>query len=157
MRYLDSPTCTSTRRFQVIAFELYRNYHRAIMTADEFRRIALKFPGAIESAHMGHPDFRANGKIFATLHAGDMTGMIKLPPELQQDLVAADPATFSPVNGAWGRQGCTVVTLEPANEDQIGEAMTLAWQNTSKPLSRSNAKPQPAKKSAKRPRKSAKR
>jgi hypothetical protein len=74
------------------------------MTPDEFRRIALKFPGAIESAHMGHPDFRANGKIFATLHAGDVTGMIKLPPEHQQDFVTADPATFSPVNGAWGRQ-----------------------------------------------------
>ena len=102
------------------------------MTANEFRRIALKMKDASEGAHMGHPDFRANGKIFATLHAGDVIGMIKLTPEQQQDFVAADPATFSPVNGAWGRQGCTLVRLEPADEDQIGEAMTLAWQETAR-------------------------
>ncbi|HSS22429.1 MAG TPA: MmcQ/YjbR family DNA-binding protein [Pyrinomonadaceae bacterium] len=100
------------------------------MTANEFRRIALKLPSAIESAHMGHPDFRANGKIFATLHPGDKTGMIKLTPEQQQHFLSADSATFTPASGAWGRQGCTMVRLESADEDQIGEAMTLAWQET---------------------------
>lgn len=39
-----------------------------MLTPDAFRRLALDLPGAIESAHMGHPDFRANGRIFATLH-----------------------------------------------------------------------------------------
>jgi hypothetical protein len=38
-------------------------------SADEFRRIALSFPGAGEKAHMGHPDFRVGGKIYATLQA----------------------------------------------------------------------------------------
>jgi hypothetical protein len=31
------------------------------MTADDFRRLALSMHGAIESAHMGHPDFRRVG------------------------------------------------------------------------------------------------
>jgi hypothetical protein len=37
------------------------------MTVDEFRSLALGFPGTVESAHMNHPDFRAGGRIFATL------------------------------------------------------------------------------------------
>ena len=36
------------------------------MTADDFRRITLALEGAVEKAHMGHPDFRVNGRIFAT-------------------------------------------------------------------------------------------
>jgi predicted DNA-binding protein (MmcQ/YjbR family) len=35
-------------------------------TTDDFRRIALSFPGAQEGAHMGHADFRVGGKVFAT-------------------------------------------------------------------------------------------
>ena len=37
------------------------------MTADDFRRIALGLPQAVEQSHMGHADFRVGGKIFATL------------------------------------------------------------------------------------------
>jgi predicted DNA-binding protein (MmcQ/YjbR family) len=37
------------------------------MTPNEFRRAAVALPGAEEKAHMGHPDFRVGGKIFATL------------------------------------------------------------------------------------------
>ena len=33
------------------------------MTADEFRRIALSFPEAVEGAHMGHADFRLGGNL----------------------------------------------------------------------------------------------
>jgi len=29
------------------------------MRADDFRRIALGMKGAVEGAHMGHPDFRS--------------------------------------------------------------------------------------------------
>ena len=34
---------------------------------DRFRRIACGLPDAVESAHMGNPDFRVGGRIFATL------------------------------------------------------------------------------------------
>ncbi len=81
------------------------------MTLDQFRRIALKLDGAIESSHMGHPDFRANGRIFATLHPGGETGMVKLTPEQQKDFMTRDADAFSPSSGAWGRQGCTDVRL----------------------------------------------
>ncbi|HYR85209.1 MAG TPA: MmcQ/YjbR family DNA-binding protein [Terriglobia bacterium] len=100
------------------------------MKSEDFRRIALGMETAIESAHMGHPDFRANGRIFATIHADHKWGMVKLTPDQQQKFVREDPATFVPENGAWGRAGCTKVRLDSVDEDTLGEAMTLAWRNS---------------------------
>lgn len=51
------------------------------MTAQEFRELALGLPEAIESGHMGHPDFRVRGKIFATLGPKEAWGMAKLTPD----------------------------------------------------------------------------
>ncbi len=110
------------------------------MTPDEFRRLALNMAGATEGAHMGHPDFRANGKIFATLYPDGASGMVKLTPDQQQDFISGDSAAFSPASGAWGRQGCTTVRLVFVAEDKLGEAMTLAWQNTVKAAAKSKPK-----------------
>lgn len=96
-------------------------------SADHFRRIALGLPDATEGAHMGHPDFRVGGRIFATLHPDLRTGMVKLTPDEQHALVREHPTVFLPENGAWGRQGCTRVQLARADEETLGEAMTLAW------------------------------
>lgn len=101
-----------------------------MLTERDFRRIALGMRGAIERAHMGHPDFRVDGRIFATLHADGRFGMVKVPPGDQQRLVHEHPSAFAPENGAWGRQGCTRVRLDAVDEDTLGEAMTLAWQST---------------------------
>ena len=103
------------------------------MNPVRFRRIALGMNGAIELAHMGHPDFRAHGRIFATLYPDGQRGMVKLTAEQQQEFVRANPATFVPASGAWGRQGCTTVRLASVDEATLGEAMTLAWQNTARP------------------------
>jgi len=100
------------------------------MTEKTFRKIALGLDGAAEGEHMGHPDFRANGRIFATLHGDGLTGMVKLTPDQQASFVREHAAAFAPENGAWGRQGCTRVTLAEADAEILGEAMTLAWQNS---------------------------
>jgi hypothetical protein len=110
-------------------------------TEKDFRRIALGMKDAIESAHMGHPDFRVNGKIFATLHHDRLWGMVKLQPEQQETFMRAHPATFVPEAGAWGRQGCTAVRLKSVDEDTLGEALTLAWQNTVRELAAKRLKP----------------
>src|SRR3970282_783323 len=81
-----------------------------MLKPDDFRRIALGLTGAIESAHMDHPDFRANGRIFATLHGDNRHGMVKLTPEQQHEFIARRPKAFEPERGAGGRQGCTRVT-----------------------------------------------
>ena len=99
----------------------------AEMTEKQFRRIALGLEGAIESAHMNHPDFRANGRIFATLRGDGKHGMVVLTPEQQARVIAEAPEAFTPESGAWGRQGCTRVLLAKADQERVGEAMTLAW------------------------------
>jgi hypothetical protein len=113
-----------------------------MLTADDFRRIALGMRDAVEGAHMGHPDFRAYGRIFATLHADHQRGMVKLTPEQQDRFVRDMTRAFAPENGAWGRQGCTVVRLDAVDEDTLGEAITLAWRNsTPKTAQRAPARP----------------
>jgi hypothetical protein len=100
------------------------------MTADDFRRIALGMEGAVESAHHGHPDFRAGGRIFATLgYPNRDWGMVALTPEQQRAQVREHPEAFKPVKGAWGEQGSTNVRLDAIDDDTLGAAMTLAWQN----------------------------
>ncbi len=99
------------------------------MTDKDFRRIALGMRDAIESAHMGHPDFRVQNRIFATLHADLKYGMVSLTPEQQARFVADAPDAFKPENGAWGLQGATAVRLDRVEEEMLGEAMTLAWRN----------------------------
>ncbi len=98
------------------------------MTADDFREIALSMNGATEGSHMGHPDFRANGRIFATLRPAEQKGMVKLAPEEQRQFMREYPKMFEPSSGAWGRQGCTDVKLAAANRATIRGAMVLAWE-----------------------------
>ena len=99
------------------------------MTEKVFRRIALGFDGASESEHMGHPDFRAHGRIFATLLGDGKHGMVALTPDQQRRFMDEYPDGFAPASGAWGRSGSTIVTLASTDENTLGEAMTLAWQN----------------------------
>ncbi len=100
------------------------------MTSDEFRNLALELPETTENAHMGHPDFRVCGKIFATLGPDEAWGMVKLTPELQASYIRSEPKVYRPVNGAWGRRGCTIVTLDYADEHTVRQALRAAWSNT---------------------------
>jgi len=104
------------------------------MTPDQFRRIALSMSGAIEAAHMNHPDFRANGRVFATISEDVRRGMVTLTPEQQEAFMRDHPGAFEPASGAWGRQGCTMVKLASTDEETVGEAMTLAWQNSARAM-----------------------
>jgi len=100
------------------------------MTADKFRSLALEIPGAIESSHMNHPDFRIDGKVFASLgYPDDNHGMVKLTPEQQRTLLKKAPGVFEPCAGAWGRQGSTSVDLTTAKVDMLRAALEAASQN----------------------------
>jgi len=100
------------------------------VTLNKFRRLALGFKGALESAHMNHPDFRVAGKIFATLgFPSDDRGMVKLPPTLQKSFVKKSPAAFTPCNGAWGRAGYTSVHLPAVSPTILRSALNAAWRN----------------------------
>ena len=110
-------------------------------TAEDFRRIALGLHDTIESAHMGHPDFRHGGRIFATLHADMQWGMVYLTPDQQADMLRAHPGAFTPEPGAWGRNGCTAVKLAAANDELLGEVLTLAKRHVAAKKKKSGAPP----------------
>src|SRR5688500_13406312 len=98
------------------------------MTAADFRRLALSFPGAEEKAHMEHPDFRVGGKIFATLGYPDARfGTIMLSPQDQDLLLRRHPKAFAPAAGAWGRAGGTSVRLRVAARRAVAAALESAW------------------------------
>src|SRR4051812_46279610 len=100
-----------------------------LMTADDFRRIALSLPGAEEGSHMGAVDFRVGGRIFATLACvAQGYGNLMITPEQQADFVPDRPDVFLPVPGGWGRMGATHLKLECASQDVVEGALRTAWQ-----------------------------
>jgi hypothetical protein len=98
------------------------------LTPNNFRRLALSFPETAEKAHMDHPDFRVAGKIFATLgYPDDGWAMVKLTPIEQEMFVKAQPRVFNPCAGAWGRRGCTNVSLKGVRKPTLRRALEAAW------------------------------
>ncbi|HWT12001.1 MAG TPA: MmcQ/YjbR family DNA-binding protein [Allosphingosinicella sp.] len=111
-------------------------------TPDDFRRIALAFPGAEEKAHMAHPDFRVGGRIFATLGVpGRDWGMVALLPEEQELTIAAEPEAFSPAAGAWGRRGATLVKLEAVSQEWLARTLEWAWRRRARRTARPRNRP----------------
>jgi hypothetical protein len=101
------------------------------LTPEQFRRLALDLPEAIESAHMGTPDFRVRGKIFATLGAAkeEVRCVVKFSIEQQEMFARVAPDLFEPVPGGWGRKGWTLLRLRPAGAAIVRDALETAWRN----------------------------
>src|ERR1700758_2361032 len=98
------------------------------MNVADFRRIALSMPGAEESSHMGQPDFRVDGRIFATLASAKQGyGNLMLTLEQQQAFIEELPEVFIPIHGGWGRMGMTHIILKAAHEDVLTGALHTAW------------------------------
>ena len=99
------------------------------MTPEDFRRLALNLTEAVELAHMGTPDFRVRGKIFATVSEGKAVATLKLQREQQEMVCAAEPALFSPVPGRWGESGWTHLQLDHADPTTVRSVLGMAWRN----------------------------
>ena len=98
------------------------------MDANDFRRLALSLEGAEESLHMGSPDFRVGGRVFATLASQDKGyGNLMLTLEQQSAFVKELPEVFVPIAGGWGRMGMTHVRLAAVTEDVLVGALRTAW------------------------------
>jgi hypothetical protein len=101
---------------------------------DRWRRLALELPCTLEGEHMQHADFRiVKGKttrIFATLSREQMgCGVLMLTPEQQQAFCVELPYVFQPVPGGWGRNGCTLVQLDAAQEETVRGGLRVAYTN----------------------------
>jgi len=77
---------------------------------------------------MGSPDFRAGGRIFATLaHQAKGFGNLMLEPLQQAEFLADAPDLFLPVAGGWGRNGATHIRLALATEATLTGALHTAY------------------------------
>jgi hypothetical protein len=107
---------------------IYLEMEQRAMNAKDFRRLALSLEGAEESSHMGKPDFRVGGRIFATLASEDQGyGNLMLAPEQQTAFVEELPEVFLPIAGGWGRMGMTHIRLAAASEEVLAGALHTAW------------------------------
>jgi len=99
------------------------------MPAADFRRIALSFEGAEEGSHMGAPDFRVGGRIFATLaHESKGYGNLMLTPEQQADFVREMPDVF-PFRPRWMGGGMTRPTSSwqtRCSDRRVGSGLAAA-------------------------------
>jgi hypothetical protein len=98
------------------------------MTASEFADLALSLPGVEESAHFGKRDFRAGGRIFATLPAKTAANL-KLMPDQQMMVLEMHPGLFAALPNAWGARGWTSLDLLHAEQDVVLAALMTARQN----------------------------
>jgi len=106
-----------------------------MITDAQMREIALELPDVEEKSHFGHPDFRVNNKIFATLWPGQNRSVLKFPREEQTALVLENPAVISiPPGGERG--GWTSVNLAKVDEDQFRELIGKAWAALPRPRAR---------------------
>lgn len=103
------------------------------MLPDDVRALVLLLPEVIEGAHMGLPDFRVGGKIFATLWVDEHRVVVKLTPEVQAVLTEAEPSVFEPISGSWGRRGWTNVDLVEADDETLRSALLAAWKAVAPP------------------------
>ncbi len=100
---------------------------------------------------MGSPDFRVDGRIFATLASQHLGyGNLKLTPELQAEFVSALPEVFLPIAGGWGRMGMTHIRLAVATEDVLRGALQAAWKLRTEKNAAKNRAPGKKKTAAKR-------
>jgi hypothetical protein len=116
------------------------------MNANDFRRIALSLDGTEESSHMGQPDFRVGGRIFATLASQHLGyGNLSLTLEQQAAFVEELPEVFLPIHGGWGRMGMTHIRLAAASVDVLEGALRTAWKLRVEKNAKSGKKPRASK------------
>jgi len=74
------------------------------MTIDEARKVLLQQSDVVEGEHHGHPDFRVNKKIFATLWPDQKRSVLRLPIEFAegQAMENAERAKLVSTSGGMG-------------------------------------------------------
>lgn len=106
-----------------------------MITDAQMRAIALELPDTQERSHFGHPDFRVNNRIFATLWPDQRRSVLKLTKEAQAAAVLDSPGTFSiPPGGERG--GWTNVNLDTVEEDHFRDLIRKAWAGLPRPRQR---------------------
>ncbi|HEY1296152.1 MAG TPA: MmcQ/YjbR family DNA-binding protein [Chloroflexota bacterium] len=96
------------------------------ITAQRVREMVAGLADAQEGAHHGHPDFRVNNKIFATLSEAEDRSALRLTSIEARALAERTPAVFRLVSD---REPVTWVSvlLAGADEPEFSDLLEEAW------------------------------
>ena len=102
------------------------------MTPEQFKTLALSFPGTEDAPHFDRTAFKVTGKrIFTTLHEPTLTVNVKLTPTEQKSFCKFDKKVIYPIPNKWGQQGWTTIDLK-APDELISEAVRTAYDGAKK-------------------------
>jgi hypothetical protein len=102
------------------------------MTDDAFRKLAVSFPGVIESPHFEKSSFRINNKIFVTHDVSRQRACVKLSEIDQSVFCAIDKSIIYPVDNKWGKQGWTLLELTKIKKTLLKDVLSKAYEHVSK-------------------------
>jgi hypothetical protein len=96
------------------------------ITAHRVRELVAALADAEEGAHHGHPDFRVNKRIFATLSEAEDRAALRLTSVEARALAEHTPEVFRLVSD---REPVTWVSvlLVSADETEFGDLLEEAW------------------------------
>lgn len=99
------------------------------MTYEQFRRLCLALPEAVEQETWGEATFRVRGRIFAMGSPEGTRVSVKASLDDQAGLVAMDPRTFE-ISAYTGRFGWVSVRLSRLNVRLGEQILKNAWERT---------------------------
>ena len=92
-----------------------------------FRQLVLSFPETTEEPHFEKTSFRIRKKIFATLSENNKTAVLKFSEIDQSVFCSFNNTIIYPANGAWGKQGWTIIDLKKVRKNMLKDALTTAY------------------------------
>jgi hypothetical protein len=96
------------------------------LTAAHVRQLVAALPDTVEGAHHGHPDFRVNNKIFATLSEHQDRAALRLTQLEARELARRHPEVYRLVSDREPFSWLSVV-LEQVDGQQFGDLLEAAW------------------------------
>ncbi len=103
-----------------------------MVKVEAVRKLAMQLEGVEEQPHFEKASFRVKKKIFLTVSADNTKATLKLSLIDQDVFHKYGPDIFYPVPNAWGKQGWTIVDLKKVRSDMFRDALTQAYNETSR-------------------------
>lgn len=98
-----------------------------MVSPEQFSILAKSFDQVVTSPHFEKESFRIRKKIFATLDVKNQVATVKLTAIDQSVFCAFDKTIIYPVEGAWGKQGWTLVNLKEIRKSMLQDLLTRAY------------------------------
>lgn len=98
------------------------------MTGEDFREMALEFPGTETVPHFERIGFKVTKRrMFAIYLEADNTANIFLSPAEQKTFCKIDKKNIFPVPNKWGEKGATTFVIANLDPSIVREALSSAY------------------------------